>query len=90
MWGGRFSSKPSDIMKEINQSISFDQKLYAQDIFGSIAHANMLAQAGIIKQDEAKKIAQRLSILHARLWAITLLPRGLELHNKAQQHLPLK
>ncbi len=56
MWGGRFSSKPSDIMKEINQSISFDQKLYAQDIFGSIAHANMLAQAGIIKQDEAKKI----------------------------------
>ena len=38
MWGGRFAAGPSAIMEEINASISFDKKLYAQDIAGSIAH----------------------------------------------------
>ena len=60
MWGGRFSSKPSDIMQEINQSISFDKELYKQDIKGSIAHANMLAQVKIITDAEAKDITQGL------------------------------
>ena len=56
MWGGRFSSKPSDIMQEINQSISFDKELYKQDIKGSIAHANMLAQVKIISESDAQEI----------------------------------
>jgi argininosuccinate lyase len=56
MWGGRFESKPSDVMQKINQSISFDKKLYKQDIFGSIAHAQMLGSTGILTKDEAKKI----------------------------------
>ncbi len=48
MWGGRFASGPDAIMEEINASIGFDKKLYAQDIRGSIAHATMLAKQGII------------------------------------------
>ncbi len=56
MWGGRFESKASDIMQKINQSISFDKKLYKQDIFGSIAHAKMLGKVGILSNDESKKI----------------------------------
>ncbi len=48
MWGGRFASGPDAIMEEINASIGFDQRLYRQDIAGSIAHANMLAETGIL------------------------------------------
>ena len=60
MWGGRFESKPSDIMQKINQSIDFDKKLYKQDIVGSIAHATMIGEVGIITKDEAKKIINGL------------------------------
>lgn len=60
MWGGRFNEKPSEIMQEINQSISFDHKLYKQDIKGSIAHAKMLNKIKILSADEAKKIIDGL------------------------------
>lgn len=60
MWGGHFSSGPSEIMQEINQSISFDKKLYAQDIAGSIAHAQMLSKKGILSHAEGKKIINGL------------------------------
>jgi len=60
MWGGRFDASPSQMMLEINQSISFDHKLYKQDIAGSIAHAQMLSAAKIISQPEAKKIIDGL------------------------------
>ena len=46
MWGGRFASGPAAIMEEINASIDFDQRLYAEDISGSLAHAQMLAAQG--------------------------------------------
>ncbi|MBV6657740.1 MAG: argininosuccinate lyase [Devosiaceae bacterium] len=48
MWGGRFAAGPAAIMEDINASIGFDQKLYAQDIAGSKAHADMLAATGVI------------------------------------------
>lgn len=48
LWGGRFASGPAAIMQQINASIGFDQKLWAQDIAGSKAHATMLASRGII------------------------------------------
>ncbi len=60
MWGGRFDAKPSDLMQEINQSITFDKKLYAQDIKGSTAHAKMLAKIGVLTSSEAKKITDGL------------------------------
>jgi argininosuccinate lyase len=60
MWGGRFESKPSNLMQEINQSITFDKKLYKQDIHGSKAHAKMLAKVGIISEAESKKIISGL------------------------------
>ncbi len=56
MWGGRFASGPSEIMEEINASIAYDQRLYNQDIDGSIAHATMLAETGIITKKDAKII----------------------------------
>ena len=60
IWGGRFDASPSQMMLEINQSISFDHKLYKQDIAGSIAHAQMLSAVKIISQPEAKKIIDGL------------------------------
>jgi argininosuccinate lyase len=60
MWGGRFAEGPAAIMQEINASISFDKRLAAQDIAGSIAHAEMLAAQGIIDQQSAEAIQQGL------------------------------
>ncbi|GEO86324.1 argininosuccinate lyase [Ciceribacter naphthalenivorans] len=63
MWGGRFASGPSAIMEEINASIGFDKKLYAQDIRGSIAHATMLAHQGIISAEDKDKIVHGLNTI---------------------------
>ena len=60
MWGGRFASGPDAIMEAINASISFDQRLYAQDIRGSRAHAAMLAATGIISHKDAEAIGEGL------------------------------
>ncbi len=60
MWGGRFNSKPSSLMQEINQSITFDKKLYKQDIKGSTAHAKMLEKIGILTKAESTKIIDGL------------------------------
>lgn len=63
MWGGRFASGPDAIMEEINASIGFDKKLYAQDIRGSIAHATMLAHQGIISAEDKDKIVAGLETI---------------------------
>ncbi len=60
MWGGRFAAGPDAIMEAINASIGFDQRLYAQDIRGSRAHAAMLAAQGIISDNDAKAIGEGL------------------------------
>jgi len=60
MWGGRFEEAASDIMVEINSSIAFDQRLYRQDIAGSIAHAQMLGKTGIIAEADSKALVQGL------------------------------
>jgi len=60
MWGGHFLSGPAAILEKINASIEFDKKLYAQDISGSIAHANMLSSKGIIEKKDATAIISGL------------------------------
>ena len=60
MWGGRFASGPDAIMEAINASIGFDRRLAAQDIAGSRAHAAMLAEAGILSNEDAGAIREGL------------------------------
>jgi len=60
MWGGRFSAGPDAIMEAINASIGFDQRLAAQDIAGSRAHAAMLAATGIVSDKDAEAIREGL------------------------------
>ncbi|MDP3899257.1 MAG: argininosuccinate lyase [Mesorhizobium sp.] len=69
MWGGRFASGPAAIMEAINASIGFDRKLYAEDIRGSIAHSEMLAQTGIITAADQQKIAHGLNTILSEIEA---------------------
>ena len=71
MWGGRFASGPAAIMEAINASIGFDRKLYAQDIRGSIAHSQMLAERGIISADDQARIVYGLNTILAEIEAGT-------------------
>ncbi|HEY8276191.1 MAG TPA: argininosuccinate lyase [Methyloceanibacter sp.] len=67
MWGGRFASSPAAIMEEINASVSFDKRLWRQDIAGSKAHVAMLAATGILTRAEAKKITDGLDQIAAEI-----------------------
>ena len=60
MWGGRFAAGPDAIMEAINASIGFDQRMAAQDIAGSRAHAAMLAAVGVISDNDAEAIREGL------------------------------
>ncbi|MCX7724102.1 MAG: argininosuccinate lyase [Thermodesulfovibrio sp.] len=60
-WGGRFKEETAKILEEFSQSISFDQRLWQEDIEGSIAHAKMLHKQGIINDKELKQILTGLS-----------------------------
>ncbi len=56
LWGGRFTKETDRKVYEFNASISFDQRLYRQDIEGSIAHVRMLAKQGILTEEERDTI----------------------------------
>ncbi|WP_270727495.1 argininosuccinate lyase [Shimia sp. Alg240-R146] len=60
MWGGRFAAGPDAIMEAINASIGYDQRMAAQDIAGSRAHAAMLAKTGILTDSDAEAIREGL------------------------------
>ena len=60
LWGGRFSKATDGLVDDFHSSISFDQRLAEQDITGSIAHATMLGEQGIIPQEDADKIVEGL------------------------------
>ena len=56
MWGGRFAAQPTDIMQSINASIDVDRRMVREDIAGSRAHADMLAEQGIITDADNEAI----------------------------------
>jgi argininosuccinate lyase len=60
LWGGRFTALPTAEVDHFNASVSFDQRLFPQDIEGSIAHAYMLGKKRILKSPEVKKIVRGL------------------------------
>ena len=56
LWSGRFGKDTDALVNELNASISFDQRLYREDITGSMAHAQMLSDCGIISREDAAAI----------------------------------
>lgn len=60
LWGGRFSGDTNALVTALSESISYDRRLYDQDIRGSVAHVRMLAEQGIIPRDDASAIEDEL------------------------------
>lgn len=71
MWGGRFAAQPSNIMQSINASIDVDQRMVREDIAGSRAHADMLAEQGIITEADNEAIQTGLDQIVAEVQAGT-------------------
>ena len=63
LWAGRFQKETDTLVNDFNSSISFDARLYQEDIAGSIAHATMLGKQGVIEEHEAEKIIQGLQAI---------------------------
>jgi len=63
-WSGVFERATDRRVEEFTESVSFDRRLYAQDIDGSLAHARMLAKVGLINSDECRRIEQALEEIH--------------------------
>lgn len=61
LWGGRFTKETDKLVYNFNASISFDQRLYRQDIRGSIAHVTMLAASGVLTETERDQIISGLN-----------------------------
>jgi len=61
LWSGRFDKNTDALVDELNASITFDSRLFREDIAGSIAHASMLGETGIILPKEAEKIKAALN-----------------------------
>lgn len=69
LWAGRFQKETDTAVNDFNSSISFDARLYKEDIAGSIAHAAMLGKQGIIEEHEAEKIIEGLKAILADIEA---------------------
>ena len=89
MWGGRFQSGPDAIMEEINASIDFDKRLWAQDIRGSLAHLAMLEAQQIIRGEDAKAIREGLEAVRGEIESGTFtFSRALEdIHMNVESRL---
>lgn len=66
-WSGRFKERTHPAVEQFTESISFDWKLFEEDIDGSIAHARMLAEVGIISQSELNKIVNALEEIRTEI-----------------------
>lgn len=77
-WGGRFTEATDAFVERFTASVSFDQRLFHHDINGSIAHATMLAKAGVLTADELHKIREGLEEIRQQInagqfdWSISL------------------
>ena len=69
LWAGRFQKETDTAVNDFNSSITFDARLYQEDIRGSMAHAAMLGRQGIIEPHEAEKIIQGLQAILADIEA---------------------
>ena len=67
LWKGRFKQKTGNLAVEFSESVSYDQRLYAHDIRGSVAHVRMLAKTGIIPDDDANTIVDELLRIKERI-----------------------
>lgn len=89
IWGGRFSSGPSQLMQDINASIGYDQRLFRQDIAGSKAHAAMLAHCNIISAKDLAAIYDGLEQISTEIESgdFTFSPELEDIHMNIETRL---
>ena len=83
LWGGRFTKEENHAVNDFNSSISFDQRMYRQDIRGSIAHVTMLSAQGILSEEDRDQIVSGLNGILADLegGALTIDPESEDIHS---------
>jgi argininosuccinate lyase len=89
LWGGRFSEPTDAMLRALNDSIGFDQRMYAEDIAGSIAYAKALAAAGVLRDDEAGTIIDGLKQVEAEFRAGTFkfVAQDEDIHTAVERRL---
>ena len=89
MWAGRADGQLDQIADDFNSSISFDSRMYKEDIMGSMAHAGMLAKCGILTQADEQTLIAGLSDILADLesGALAIDPQAEDIHMFVEQVL---
>ncbi len=78
MWAGRTAGATDKLADDFNSSISFDCRMYKQDIMGSMAHAAMLGKQGIISQSEAEQLIEGVKDVSANAVEESLSRRNVD------------
>ena len=89
LWGGRFTKQTNQLVHNFNESISFDQKFYKQDIAGSIAHVTMLAKQGILSNEDKEVIIAGLTSIREDLenGILEITTEHEDIHSFVEAHL---
>ncbi|MBE5972679.1 MAG: argininosuccinate lyase [Lachnoclostridium sp.] len=89
LWGGRFTKQTNQLVHNFNESISFDQKFYKQDIAGSIAHVTMLAKQGILSNEDRDVIIAGLKSIREDLenGTLEITTEHEDIHSFVEAHL---
>ena len=89
LWGGRFDQAASPLLRQFNDSLPFDQRLWLEDIFGSMAYANAIAAAGLLTADERDTLLAGLEQVAAewRSGQVQLAPGDEDIHTAVERRL---
>ena len=89
LWGGRFSEPTDDDLRALNDSISFDQRMYREDIAGSVAYAKAIVAAGVITDEEANTLIAGLQIVRGEFdeGTFELQPGDEDIHSAVERRL---
>ncbi|MCO5188632.1 MAG: argininosuccinate lyase [Anaerolineae bacterium] len=89
LWGGRFAKEAHDLLRQFNDSIDFDQRLWSEDIEGSMAWARGLVGVGVLTATEANTIVRGLEMVSAE-WesgTFTIQPGDEDIHTANERRL---
>ena len=89
LWGGRFTKETDQLVHAFNESLSFDQRFYRQDIRGSIAHVTMLAEQQIVSREDGEKIIEGLEQILADIeeGSLSIGPGAEDIHSFVEEEL---
>ncbi|MCH2613435.1 MAG: argininosuccinate lyase, partial [Opitutales bacterium] len=89
LWHGRFLEQSADELQKLNNSISYDIRLFSQDIEGSRAHAKMLQRIGIFSEDELSEVLSALDQVEEEIQdgSFSVLPTDEDVHTYVERRI---